>query len=60
MRASAAAKPPVAPPPSRPRSFDIEQALGGNWLNKIGVVILVLWPSYWAVCTLRSASVISR
>jgi uncharacterized membrane protein len=43
----AAAPPPPAPPPSPPaftpaRSLSIEERLGQNWLNKLGIVILVI------------------
>jgi Predicted membrane protein (DUF2339) len=34
--------PSAAAPPGRPRGRDIEQILGTNWLNKIGIAALVI------------------
>jgi uncharacterized membrane protein len=34
-------RPPVDPPPPRPR-VSLEERLGQNWLNKLGIVILVI------------------
>ncbi|HXZ19582.1 MAG TPA: DUF2339 domain-containing protein, partial [Candidatus Acidoferrales bacterium] len=38
--------PAAAPKPTR-RSFDIEQALGTNWLSKLGIIILVFGVVFW-------------
>ena len=38
---------PAAAPKPAPRSFDIEQALGTNWLSKLGIVILVFGVVFW-------------
>ena len=44
---------PALPEPARPRGFDLEEALGANWLNKIGVVILVTGVALFLVYQLR-------
>src|SRR5208282_1374045 len=53
---AAAPHPPAAKAPAtaaeskasrRARAFDIEQALGTNWLSKLGIVILVFGVVFW-------------
>ena len=34
-------------PPTKKFSFDIEEKLGTNWLNKLGITILVLGVAFW-------------
>jgi uncharacterized membrane protein len=53
-------KPPQPPKPVGPSLFerlkgglDIEQALGGNWLNKIGIILLVLGVASFLAYQLR-------
>ena len=53
-------KPPRPPKPAGPSLFerlkgglDIEQALGGNWLNKIGIILLVLGVASFLAYQLR-------
>ena len=43
-KAAAPAAAPVLPPPSstKPPGVPLEQRLGGSWLNKIGIVVLIL------------------
>ena len=38
---------PAAAPKRTRRSFDIEQALGTNWLSKLGIIILVFGVVFW-------------
>lgn len=34
-------------PPTPSRGFDLEQTLGGNWLSKVGIVLLVIGISWF-------------
>ena len=44
---------PAPSTPAPPRGFDLEEALGANWLNKIGIVILVIGVALFLVYQLR-------
>ncbi|MBI3661770.1 MAG: DUF2339 domain-containing protein [Acidobacteria bacterium] len=51
----ATAPAPAAPAPKK-FSFDFEEKLGTNWLNKIGITILVLGVAFWLMYKLPTLS----
>lgn len=59
IRAAAAFEPPPAPPPNasapkEARLFSLEETLGANWLNKIGIAILVIGLAFFLAYKLQT------
>ena len=54
--AATTAVPATAPQRLKKAAFDLEEKLGTNWLNKLGVIILVLGVALWVAYKLPTLS----
>jgi hypothetical protein len=65
FRASSASSPPSSPPPTTTQGrmksvFALEEVLGKNWLNKIGIVLIVLGVAYFGIKELGQLGAVGK